>query len=278
MKIEKVSDKQIRCTLNPGDLSSRHLSLKELAYGSEKARSLFREMLQLANEEVGFVAEDVPLMIEAIPLPSESIMLVITKIDEPDELDTRFSSFAPLMNGAPGDAATEQPHEFSGSAGELLESLKNMLKDVLDDNDSEDNMDKQTNTQALSDEKKEKTPTDPKAADSEGKPAEPTVSGPVPDIAFIYAFRSLEGVMKVAKILKGIYQGENSLYKSRSDRSYYLAVHKSEHTPDVFNKICNIMTEYGERRKKGHIGEEEYMKEHMEVLIADRALQILAGE
>ena len=38
-------------------------------------------MIQRASNEVGFEAEDIPLMVEAIPLSSESIMLVITKID-----------------------------------------------------------------------------------------------------------------------------------------------------------------------------------------------------
>ena len=53
MKIEKVNDNQIRCTLSSFDLSVRNLNLGELAYGSEKARSLFREMIQKASNEVG---------------------------------------------------------------------------------------------------------------------------------------------------------------------------------------------------------------------------------
>ena len=32
-------------------------------------------------------------MVEAIPLSSESIILVITKVEYPEELDTRFSRF-----------------------------------------------------------------------------------------------------------------------------------------------------------------------------------------
>ena len=48
MKIERISDNQIRCTLTSLDLSSRGINLAELAYGSEKARNLFREMIQQA--------------------------------------------------------------------------------------------------------------------------------------------------------------------------------------------------------------------------------------
>ena len=98
MKIERINDNQIRCTLTSSDLSVRNLNLGELAYGSEKARNLFREMIQKASNEVGFEAEDIPLMVEAIPLSNESVMLVITKIEDPEELDTRFSKFSPLSD------------------------------------------------------------------------------------------------------------------------------------------------------------------------------------
>ena len=43
MKIEKVNDNQIRCTLTKEDLADRQLKLSELAYGTEKAKVLFRE-------------------------------------------------------------------------------------------------------------------------------------------------------------------------------------------------------------------------------------------
>ena len=47
MKIEKISDNQIRCTLTRADLADRQLQLSELAYGTEKAKSLFRDMMQI---------------------------------------------------------------------------------------------------------------------------------------------------------------------------------------------------------------------------------------
>lgn len=95
MKIERISDTQIRCTLSNFDLSERNMNIAELAYGNEKARRLFREMVQKASAEFGFEVEDIPLMVEAIPLSNESVMLVITKVDDPEEMDTRFSRFSP---------------------------------------------------------------------------------------------------------------------------------------------------------------------------------------
>ena len=121
MKIERINENQIRCTLTSLDLSSRNLNLGELAYGSEKARSLFREMIQKASNEVGFDAEDIPLMVEAIPLSGESVMLVITKIEDPEELDTRFSKFSPLSE----DGAENL---WGGLANELLEGADGLME------------------------------------------------------------------------------------------------------------------------------------------------------
>ena len=94
VKIEKINDTQIRCTLTSEDLADRQLKLSELAYGSEKAKDLFRDMMLQAQDQFGFEADNVPLMIEAIPITPDSIVLIITKVEDPEELDTRFSKFA----------------------------------------------------------------------------------------------------------------------------------------------------------------------------------------
>lgn len=54
MKIEKINDNKIRCTLTSADLAERNLKLSELAYGTEKARSLFQDMMLEANQQFGF--------------------------------------------------------------------------------------------------------------------------------------------------------------------------------------------------------------------------------
>ena len=81
MKIEKLNDNQIRCTLTGEDLAKRNLRISELAYGSEKTQNLFREMVKQADYQYGFETENIPLVVEAIPTSSGSIVLIITKIE-----------------------------------------------------------------------------------------------------------------------------------------------------------------------------------------------------
>ncbi len=235
MKFEKINENQIRCTLNYSDLYARQVSLLELAYGSDKARGLFREMIERAGDEVGFHAEDLPLMIEAVPLASEGIMLIITKIDDPEELDTRFAKFTPGSYEGEFDIDLPQEPAPPASAEDILETLNRLLEGCTE---------------------KEETPDT------------------IP-LSSVFCFTGLDAVIEAAEVLSGIYQGANSLYKCGSDRKYYLVLHKSDHTPEEFNKVCNILTEYGQR-VRSNPATEAYYEEHFERLTGPRALQQLA--
>ena len=52
LKLEQISDNQIRCMLTKNDLAQRQLKISELAYGSARARKLFQEMMHRASDEL----------------------------------------------------------------------------------------------------------------------------------------------------------------------------------------------------------------------------------
>lgn len=132
MKIEKVNDHQIRCTLTREDLASRRIKMSELAYGSEKAKDLFRDMMEKANDEYGFEVDNIPLMIEAIPVSGECIVLVITKVEDPEELDTRFSKFAPGISDEDSPAEEDDATEDIVNIADLFKKFKEAATDKKD--------------------------------------------------------------------------------------------------------------------------------------------------
>ena len=210
MKIERINENQIRCTLSSFDLSSRDLNIRELAYGSEKARNLFREMVQKASSEVGFEAEDIPLMVEAIPLSNESIMLVITKIEDPEELDTRFSKFSPYTD--------ETPDFLSDLAGGTLEGADELLKLFngfkIPEGDEEASLENQTE------------------ADDDGyeESAQKTASR-------VFLFTSLDQVSEAARACDGLYDGINTLYKRPETSQYYLVIRSDGSDLRSFSRV-----------------------------------------
>lgn len=128
MKIERISENQIKCTLNRSDLASRQIRMSELAYGTEKTKGLFQDMMEQASNEVGFDANDLPLMIEAIPVSMDCIVLMITKVEDPDEVDTKFSSFTRL-NDLFSDATDKAP---KAPAHKLQKPMQNEFTSLSD--------------------------------------------------------------------------------------------------------------------------------------------------
>jgi len=82
MKVERISDTQVKVILYASDLSDRDINFAELAYGTDKTAGLFREMMEHAVTHCGFKFPNSPLMIEATPLSLDSLMLVISVVDE----------------------------------------------------------------------------------------------------------------------------------------------------------------------------------------------------
>ncbi|MCI8300601.1 MAG: adaptor protein MecA [Lachnospiraceae bacterium] len=261
MKIEKVNENQIRCTLTREDLADRQLKLSELAYGTEKAKMLFRDMMQQAAYECGFEAEDIPLMIEAIPLSADTIILIITKVEYPEELDTRFAQFAP---GDPEDETRDE--SSSGENDKVFEAAG--ADDILDFFRKIQQEGKQT----AGEEKKGKDfiPLE-KAVRRELEKKEQVLV----DITKLFVFDELDEVNRLARVLKGFYNGCNVLYKNRLNRKYYLVVSKSEHSPEEFNKVCNILAEYAHQEKYSS-AIRAYFDEHYDVILKKDALQILS--
>lgn len=254
MKIEKVNENQIRCTLTKEDLADRQIRVSELAYGSEKARMLFRDMIEQANYEFGFEVNDIPLMVEAIPTGTDTIILVITKVEYPEELDTRFSKFSDPDEDMlyPEEEGMEEPMLPPQGADDILGLFRKMKEDA-----------------PKTDEKKER-PQESPASVAREMPARIAV-----DLTKLFEFGKLDQVETLAHILNGYYRGENDLYHNLRKNRYVLMVHKSAHTPEEFNKVCNIASEYAlQRTYTNAIG--SYYTEHGRLILKGNALQVLA--
>ena len=93
MKIEKISDTQVKFTLSNNDLEERDMKIAELtSYSSEKTQRLFKEMLEQALILCDFEADDIPLMIEAMPISFDSVVILVTKVMSEDDVEQRLDT------------------------------------------------------------------------------------------------------------------------------------------------------------------------------------------
>lgn len=268
MKLERINDNQIRCTLTGQDLADRHLQLSELAYGNDKTKRLFRDMMQQASCELGFHTEDIPLLIEAIPMSGDSIILTVTKVEYPEELDTRFSNFSdygnypenmdgdddsPTLEGA--DTIMDLFHRISAAAAALHATDSNTRAPQSDD--SFVPLKDTAETVSVAD------------AENTSKPQTPA------NIIKLFSFHEMDHLVRLAHVLDGFYTGDNSLFLDTAEHVYYLVLSKDSHTPSEFNKVCNILSEYALQNRYVDSAE-AYFEEHFKCIAAHDALQRLA--
>lgn len=250
MRIERINENSIRCILTSFDLSVRNLNLRELAYGTDKAKKLFEEMMSRANDEVGFNAENTPIMIEAIPMTGNAIQIVITKVEDPEELDTRFSKFSQSRQ-----AAMQNNEWLRKLTNELLEGADGILQKLRESG----------------------LISDAQAAQiSQGRSASGKAQAPAASTEDhrIFAFDDLDKVIAASKAIAS-FDTDSKLYKKEGGDSYYVLVLKMQ--PDKsedFLKACNMIAEYGRKLRSG-AASLAYYDEHYRTVVAEQAVQKL---
>lgn len=266
MKFERINENQIRCTLNKADLADRELMINELAYGTDKAKALFREMMQQASYEVGFEAENIPLMIEAIPVSPDCLVLIITKVEDPEELDTRFSKFTkPISLDMEEDPEigpeipdTDEDDDITTVYDQMEQNSVPLptgsIADTLDFLTPITNALKHAREAAQ--ENKEKNQDD-KA------------------IQKVFLFHDMKPLLQLAPKLNTVYKEKNSLYRNTAAKDYHLLLTKGSLSTEKFGQICNLLSEYGTKISYTYASSAFY-KEHFDTLIADEALKVLA--
>ena len=284
MKLEKLSDTQIRCTLSKEDLSQRQLHLSELAYGSEKAKELFRDMMQQASIELGFEADNIPLMIEAIPISNDCLVLVVTKVEDPDELDTRFSRFSKINVD---DSFDEDFSDIDDTDFEEMDFLDD--EDDIDMDDEPlpfspssdfDNADSDASTSS-----KERSAIDDALdliapftqaiaqAKKEAMRKKKENRSSVQDCQY-YSFQNFSQAAQLGAFLAPFFEGESSLYKDSFSNNYYIILRKTQCENDTFHRACNIAADFGVRISASY-ATPAYFREHFETILEENAVEML---
>ena len=284
MKLEKLSDTQIRCTLSKEDLSQRQLHLSELAYGSEKAKELFRDMMQQASIELGFEADNIPLMIEAIPISNDCLVLVVTKVEDPDELDTRFSRFSKINVD---DSFDDDFSDIDDTDFEEMDFLDD--EDDIDMDDEPlpfspssdfDNADSDASTSS-----KERSAIDDALdliapftqaiaqAKKEAMRKKKENRSSVQDCQY-YSFQNFSQAAQLGAFLAPFFEGESSLYRDSFSNNYYMILRKTQSENDTFHRACNIAADFGVRISASY-ATPAYFREHFETILEENAVEML---
>jgi adapter protein MecA 1/2 len=233
MRIEKINSNQIKCVLDKEELLKRHINVSELAYGSDKAQELFKDMMQQASFEFGFESGSAPLMIEAVPLSSDGIMLIITKVDNPEELDDKYSGLS-------------FPSARTFKKKEEEEETIDLDLDPEDEHDD--------HTEPLLEEELAPVP-------------ENTISA-----FFVYSFGKLDDISDATRSLTFFPSEGSRVYKNMNEGKYILSIQTDAVTKADCKVIRGTLSEYGEaiQCRKSKLN---YFDEHYDIIVKDDAVK-----
>lgn len=266
MKIELIGDNKVKYILSKKDLEARDLNLETLTYGSDQTKMLFKELIAYASSRFELSLTDSPVSVEAIPTSGENLVIIITKVEEPEELDTRFSKFIPTFEDIQKAVSESEVDDTSklNKANEIL-NLLSSFKDAL------------LNTaEQLASASTKKITGDNAATNnnhSEAPHTEPQKKEQKKFATLVFSFDNIDKIIALSNALEKKYNGNSSIYKK--DDIYYLLINNVLHTPEEFNQICNIICEYGNHTNLNK-NTEIYFNEHYELILKNTALEDLS--
>lgn len=79
MKFEKLNNDKIRIILNLQDLEDNNIDYQSFMSNSSDSQKLFLEMLDDAEEQIGFTTKDYKLMIEALATLNGDFIITVTR-------------------------------------------------------------------------------------------------------------------------------------------------------------------------------------------------------
>ena len=163
--------------------------------------------------------------------------MIITKVEDPEELDTRFSKFTPAGDS---DTLNSNVLEKLQGADEFFDLL-NKVKEVA----------------------------------SEAKDPEPKETVPAFPVR-LFSFDTLDSVIEASRLLAPFYTGANTLYKDEeNNNTFILALAPADGADQEFNKVCNMLSEYSSP-EKGDSSVLAFLEEHCKIIVSADAIQKLS--
>ena len=135
MKIEKLTENKIRIILNIDDLMENNIDLQSFMSNPSKAQSFLGDILNQAEQEVGFVTKDCKIMIEALASSDGNFVFTITKFTPSNDSDTVKKKKLKFKKKSIDISSTRSIYSFSSFEEfcNLCENLSNSLLSNLND-------------------------------------------------------------------------------------------------------------------------------------------------
>lgn len=236
MRIERVDEKTVKCFLSNEELEEYDIDYKDFILRSDKAREVVQEIIEQAEEEVGYKPPKFAFDLQIMMLPDQGLLLTFSDRD-PDVKET----------------------------DQFIECLKEM-KRILQRTREKLNV-----TAAAPAEGGEPAAETGGKRSEDSKGQSKKSQDHRPGFA-VFAFSSIGRIMEYAAILPSNLQVDSKLYEM--DGFYYLYLLKGRASYERYSRACIQALEYGSLYAADE-SQVSQLLEHGQCLIAEKAIRKL---
>lgn len=221
MKIKRINDNTISCTITPEDLRANGFELDDFFDRKKEAVEFIRQTVaQIALSENFDLQGELTTMRVSV-LPDHSLNLLITREDSREGAAQEVrrlarSIFDSIVSKAAEKAGKEESDQENSPSDSLMKSLLSE-KQEKQDGKGTDQTDQKTEEKA------------PLVGDS-----------------FMFSFYSVRDAMDCCKLFADAGPVDSSFYYLREDDIYFLILRRTADTPAEFNRCVLSANEFGE--------------------------------
>lgn len=247
MKIERIDDKTVKCFLSNEELEEYDIDYKDFVLRSEKAKIVVQDIMEQAEEEVGYKPPKFAFDLQIMMLPDQGLLLTFSEKDPAD-----------LKNGQ--------------QIMDCLKEMKEVLQQAREKVGITDNLSNITGQATTADASGKKEATGKKDTADKKDTAKKQTPQQVRQTEAIFVFDKLRNVMEFAAALPGNLRVSSALYEM--ENHYYLYLKKGTASYERYSRTCIQAMEFG-RLYAAEPDRILYMEEHGQCLVAERALKKL---
>lgn len=238
MRIERIDDKTVKCYLSNEELEEYDIDYKDFIMRSDKAKEVVQEIIEQAEEEVGYKPPKFAFDLQIMLLPDHGLVLTFSEKD-PD-----------MKEGE-----------------QLMECLKEM-KRVLQETREKVGMSGDKNPEQSGD------IAEPVAGAKNSDAEKADAKKPLPPEFAVFVFSTLGKVMEFAAAMPATLRVESALYEMNG--YYYLFFLKGHASYERYSRACVQALEFAALYTADE-KQTLRLKEHGTCLIAEKAVKKLRG-
>lgn len=238
MKIEKINDNRLKCSITTDDLVEREITVEEVVDKTHRAKRLFTDAFVKSLRMFGSKPDCLVVATAVTPSSETVATLTLIGVDSDDE---GLSILSKNLQEVKAEAPPETEFNFQ-TFSRSKKSKESSPQPYFDQNQAPQHQ----HEESLSDD----------------------------FISFVYAFPNLQRIIDVASAHGATLEIESDIYKDKDKGDYFLILKKKE--PDDFKRACILLCEYGEPLGPGDFFL-SYMYEHCLPILQNNALKDLSS-